>query len=286
MSAKIALLVVQAWLGVTFVVRWAQSLRTVALKHLRPTGYELLVGAATDFFDALGIGSFAPTAALFKARGNVPDELIPGTLNVGHTVPTLVEAFIYITMVRVEPVTLALMIGASVCGAWVGAGVVASWPRRMIQRGLGAALVGAALLMTAQELGALPAGGEAVGLHGGRLLVAVACNAVLGAWMTLGIGLYGPCMVLVGVLGMNMAAAFPIMMGSCAFLMPVASLRFVSRRRYAPRAALGLTLGGAPAVLVAAWVVRSLPLGAMRWLVIVAVLVAAGTMLRGSYGVR
>jgi uncharacterized membrane protein YfcA len=281
-SAKLALLVALGGLGAAFGILWIQSLRGVDRRALRPSGYEVCVGALTDFFDTLGIGSFAPTAALFKVGGNVPDQLIPGTLNVGHSVPTLIQAFIYITIIRVEPTTLALMIAASVAGAWVGAGVVASWSRRRIQRGLGAALVAAALLLAAQQLGVLPAGGEALALHGTRLAVAIACNAVLGAWMTLGIGLYGPCMVLVSVLGMNAAAAFPIMMGSCAFLMPVASVRFLSRQAYAPRAALGLTAGGAPAVLVAAWLVRSLALGAVRWLVVAAVLVAAATMLRSS----
>ena len=282
MSAKVALLVTLACLGATFLGLWIATLRPCEPKAYRPSAYELFVGAFTDFFDTLGIGSFAPTTALFKARATVPDQLIPGTLNVGHTVPTLIQAFIYIAIVRVEPATLALLIASSVAGAWVGAGLVASWPKRRIQRGLGAALVAAAVLLTAQQLGVLPAGGEALALRGTRLGVAIVCNSVLGACMTLGIGLYGPCMVLVSVLGMNATAAFPIMMGSCAFLMPIASVRFLSREAYAPRAALGLTLGGAPAVLVAAWVIRSLPLGAIRWLVVAAVLVAAWTMLRSS----
>ena len=279
MTARLALLVALALVGGIFAVRWTASLR-VASGALRPTAYEVFVGVLTDFFDTLGIGSFAPTTALFKARGRVSDELIPGTLNIGHTVPTLIQAFIYIVIVRVEPVTLALMIGASVAGAWIGAGVVASWSKRRIQGGLGAALVVAAGLLVAQQLGVLPPGGDALALHGARLAVAVACNAVLGAWMTLGIGLYGPCMMLVCALGMNATAAFPIMMGSCAFLMPVASVRFLSRQAYVPRAALGLTLGGSPAVLVAAFLVRALPLVAVRWIVIAAVLAAAWSMLR------
>jgi uncharacterized membrane protein YfcA len=283
LGPKHALLFALALLGAVFLARWIASLTAAARGGpLRPSAYELAVGAVTDFFDTLGIGSFAPTTALFKARDTVPDRLIPGTLNVGHTVPTLVQAFIYIAIVRVEAVTLVLMIAASVAGAWVGAGVVASWSKRSIQRGLGAALVVAAVVLGAQQLGALPAGGEALSLEGGRLALAVGCNAVLGALMTLGIGLYAPCMVLVCALGMNASAAFPIMMGSCAFLMPVAGLRFVAREAYAPRAALGLAAGGAPAVVVAAWVVRSLPLGALRWLVVAAVLVAAQSMLRAA----
>ncbi|HJW69805.1 MAG TPA: permease, partial [Candidatus Binatia bacterium] len=110
----------------------------------------------------------------------------------------------------------------------------------------------------------------------------VAGNLLLGALMTIGIGLYAPCMILVTLLGMNATAAFPIMMGSCAFLMPIAGLRFIRERAYSPRVALGLTLGGIPAVLVAAFVVRSLPLGAVRVLVIVVAVYTAVGMLRAS----
>ena len=97
--------------------------------------------------------------------------------------------------------------------------------------------------------------------------------------MMLGIGLYAPCMILVSLLGMNPTAAFPIMMGSCAFLMPVSSVRFVRTRTYHAQAALGLALGGLPAVLIAAYLVRSMPLGAVRWLVVAVVVYTSINML-------
>ena len=101
--------------------------------------------------------------------------------------------------------------------------------------------------------------------------------------MTLGIGLYAPCMILVGLLGMNPRAAFPVMMGSCAFLMPVGGLRFIEPRAATTCAPLSDSpLGGIPAVLLAAFVVKSLPLTALRWLVVVVVLYTAIAMLRAA----
>jgi uncharacterized membrane protein YfcA len=247
-----------------------------------PSAYEIAVGAITDFLDTLGIGSFATTASLFKLRGAVPDRLIPGTLNVGHALPTLAQALIYIALVRVERMTLVSMIGAAMVGAWLGAGIVARGSKRAIQLGMGLALLGAVLLMLAQQAGLLPRGSEALGLHGGRLAAGLAGNFALGALMTLGIGLYAPCMILVSLLGMNPTAAFPIMMGSCALLMPVAGARFIAKKAYSPSAALGLTLGGLPGVLVAAWIVRALPLQAVRCLVIVVVVYASTAMLRSA----
>jgi uncharacterized membrane protein YfcA len=235
----------------------------------------------TDFFDMLGIGSFAPTTSLYKLGRVVADENIPGTLNVGHMIPTFAEAVISILIIAVdvEAKTLTLMIGAATAGAWLGAGVVSGWPRRRIQLGMGVLLLAAVAIMVARLTGIVPAGGEALGLSGARLAIGIAGNFVLGALMTLGIGLFAPCMILVALLGMQETAAFPIMMGSCAFLMPAASVRFVRSGRYDLPAALGLTLGGTPAVLLAAFVVKSLSLVTVKWLVVVVVVYTAVAML-------
>jgi uncharacterized membrane protein YfcA len=147
---------------------------------------------------------------------------------------------------------------------------------------MGCALLAAAALLLRQLLVGTPAGAGGTSLHGATLVAAVAGNFLLGALMTVGVGLYAPCMILVTLLGMKATAAFPIMMGSCAFLMPFAGLRFVRAAAYAPPAALGLTLGGIPAVLVAAFLVRSLPLDVVRWLVLGVAVYTALAMLRAA----
>ena len=256
-----------------------------------PTALQTGIGFLTNFFDTLGIGSYAPTTALYRFFRLVPDERIPGTMTLGHTLPTVVQAFIFIAIVEVDVATLVLLIAASMAGAWLGAGVVARWPRRRIQLGMGIALTVAALLFVLKNLDemrgtpALP-GGQALALHGTLLAAAFAGNLVLGALMTLGIGLYAPCLIMISLLGMDPKAAFPIMMGSCAFLMPVASVRFLAADAYAVRPALGLALGGVPAVLIAALIVRSLSLTAVRWLVVVVVLYAAVGLLRAAFAAR
>ena len=162
---------------------------------------ELGVGFVTNFFDTLGIGSFAPTTALFKLKGLVPDQWIPGTLNVGHTPPVILQAFFFIAIVDVEPATLAAMIAAAVVGAWFGAGVVAGWPRRTVQLVMGSALLVAAGFFVLQIFEITAPGGEARGLVGAQLGVAVVGSLILGAFMQAGIGFYAPCMVLVSLLG-------------------------------------------------------------------------------------
>jgi uncharacterized membrane protein YfcA len=244
-----------------------------------PTWFQASIGFVTAFFDTLGIGSFATTTAVFNLRNMVPVKLIPGTLNVGHTLATIAQAFIYTKLVPVESRTLLLMIVAAVLGSLMGVGVVVRWPRRKIQIGMGLALLGAAALMLGQQLSLFPVGNDAFGLNGSRLLAGVGGNFVLGALMMLGIGLYAPCMILVCLLGLNPTTAFPIMMGSCAFLMPIASMRFVRTRTYHTQASWGLVLGGFPAVLIAAYLVTSWPLGAVRWLVIVVVVYTSLNML-------
>jgi uncharacterized membrane protein YfcA len=244
-----------------------------------PTALQIAIGFVTAFFDTLGIGSFATTTAVYKLRNMVPVKLMPGTLNVGHTLPTIAQAFIYTQIVPVDSTTLVLMIVAAVAGSWLGAGVVVRWPRRRVQIGMGLALLGAAVLMLMTALDLFPAGGDTLGLSGVRLGIGLAGNFLLGALMMLGIGLYAPCMILVYLLGMAPTAAFPIMMGSCAFLMPMTTVRFVKTRTYHVQAALGLALGGLPAALIAALIVKSLPLGAVRWLVVFVVIYTSINML-------
>ena len=251
---------------------------------VRPTASGLLLGAVTNFFDTLGIGSFASTTAYVKFRRLVRDELIPGTLNVGHALPTITQAIIFTTAIAVAPLTLVSMVAAAVAGGYLGAGIVARLPRRSVQLGMGIALLVAAGLFTMKIVGVLPPGGNALGLSGGVLLFAVCANFVLGALMSLGIGLYAPCLMLVSLLGMNPIAAFPIMMASCACLMPVGSLKFIRERKYDRRTAVGLAIGGIPGVLVAAFIVKSLPLDWLYWLVVVVVLYAAVLMLRSGLG--
>ena len=216
----------------------------------------------------------------------VPDELIPGTLNAGHTLPVILQAFIYITAIQVDALTLVLMIASAVAGAWCGAGVVARLPRRRVQVGMAIALLTAGGVMLVSQWGLFPVGGTATALRGWPLVAGVAGNFVFGALSTLGIGLYAPCMTLVSLLGMTPAAAFPIMMGSSAFLMPVASVRFIWSKAYFAPMAAGLAAGGLLGVPIAAFIVKSLPLTALRYLVIVLVFYAALLMLRPALASR
>ncbi len=288
MTTKAALLLALAVLTSTYAVYWifiarqGRKSRGASGNASRPSFLLAAIGFVTNFFDTLGIGSFAPSTSIFKLRKLVPDELIPGTLNVGHALPTITQAFIYITIVEVDMTTLVLMIAASVVGSFLGAGMVAAWPRRKVQIGMGLALLAAAIFFMMTNLDVFPPGGDTLGLTGVKLGLGVAGNFLLGALMTLGIGLYAPCMILVALLGMNPRAAFPIMMGSCAFLMPVGGMRFIAKGSYSFGPALGLALGGIPGTLIAAFIVKSLPMIAVRWLVVVVVIYASAAMLRSA----
>jgi uncharacterized membrane protein YfcA len=285
-TGAVGLVSVLALVALAYVGRWWTLERSRSRNAIRPEQSprftDALVGFVTNFFDTLGIGSFAPTTAYFKLHQRMPDEQIPGTLNTGQALPTMTQALIFIATVGVDLTTLISMILAAVLGAWLGVGFVARLSRRAIQLGMGGALLCAALLYLASNLHWMPGGGEASGLRGFPLLIAVSANALLGALMMLGVGLYAPCLILVSLLGMSPLAAFPIMMGSCGLLMPIGGARFVRSGRYNLGAALGLTLGGIPGVLVAAYIVKSLPIVWLRWLVLVVVVYAALQMLRSS----
>jgi uncharacterized membrane protein YfcA len=347
------MLTIKSWLFIAlggftafYLITWLSAIRRKpAGEPIAPGPIHAGIGFVANFFDTLGIGSFATTTSFFRFLKLVKDEVIPGTLNVGHTLPTITQAFIYIAILRVEMTTLILLIVASVLGMWLGAGITTKWPRRKIQIGMGIALLMAASFLlykifsqdaasfkvTEQVLTSLKTEGipddvleklqsvknqqvndkeqflallkttvgdeqavkfeslileyareGPVGLHGLKLWIGVAGNFILGALMSLGIGLYGPCLIMITLLGMNPKAAFPIMMGSCAFLMPVGSAQFIRKGSYNLRAALGLALGGIPAVLIAAYIVKELDLKYVMWLVVVVVVYTAISMLRSA----
>ncbi|MHC1712351.1 MAG: sulfite exporter TauE/SafE family protein [Solidesulfovibrio sp.] len=240
------------------------------------------VGMLTNFFDALGIGSYAPTTAIFKFFKMVPDRIIPGTLTVSMTVPVIAEAFIFTTIIKVEPTTLFTMIAASIVGAVFGASIVARMPEKKIQLGMGAALFIVAVIFIAGLLGIMPVGGEAIGLTGMALIIGIVGNLILGALMTIGIGLYAPCMALVYALGMSPRVAFPIMMASCAFLMPAAGIKFIKEQAYDMKSSIIISITGVLGVLIAAYVVKELPLTILKWLVVVVILYTSAIMIRSA----
>ena len=284
LSMRSWLFVALGVVGMVYLWIWVSSVRSRrGSEPAMPTPLHLGIGFVTNFFDTLGIGSFAPTTALYRFWNQVQDEIIPGTLNVGHTLPVIAQAFIYIAIIEVDVVTLILLIVAAVLGMWLGAGVVVKLPRRAIQIGMGFAMLVAASLMLMTIFNQTMRGGEALGLTGGKLVIGIIGNFVLGSLGSIGIGLYGPSLIMISLLGMNPVAAFPIMMGSGAFLMPVGSTRFIRTGSYNLRAALGLALGGIPAVLLAAFIVKSLDLYYVRWLVVIVVIYTAFSLLRSAW---
>jgi uncharacterized membrane protein YfcA len=268
-------------ISAVFAIAWVRAAKRGPESN-RPTVAAMSVGAVTSFLDTLGIGSFAPTTALFKLLRIVKDELIPGTLNVGLAASGIAEAIIYVKSIVIDPALLAGTISSAVLGAWLGAGVVSRMPRRAIQVGMGVALLIAAAVFTGVALGALPGGGDALALGGWKFGLAIVVCFVLGALMTLGIGFYAPCMIMLALMGMAPTVAYPIMMGSCALLQPVAGIKFLKTRRMDFSASLSMTLSGLIGVAIAAFIVKSLPLFWLRILVIIVVTYAAEEMLRSA----
>jgi len=268
---------------VLFAIWFIYILTTDYLKHKNnledvswfKTG---LIGFLVNFFDVLGIGAFAPQTALLKFTKQTSDKLIPGTMNVANTIPVLIQAIIFIKVIEVEPITLIVMFLTAMGGAMIGAGIVAKLSENKIRLTMSIALLITAGFMLANKLHLIHGEGVAIGIHGWKLVIAAVVNFILGAMMTAGVGLYAPCMALVFLLGLSPQVAFPIMMGSCAFLMPPASYKFIKSGAYNRKAAIGMAIPSIIAVLIAAFIVKSLPLDTLRWLVICIILYTSITM--------
>ena len=242
-----------------------------------------LIGLVVNFFDTLGIGSFAPLTAMLKFFKQTEDKKIPGTLNVGCTAPMILQAFIFMSGIKVETVTLVSMLLAAMAGSFFGATIVSKLDEKKVQFTMGVSLLIVALVILAGQLNLMPGGGSAIGLHGVKLIIAIVGNFILGILMTVGVGLYAPCMALVCVLGMNPKVAFPIMMGSCAFLLPMSSTKFVKSNAYDKKASIAISIFGIVGVLIAAFIVKELPIKTLTWMMIFVIIYTSITMFKCYY---
>lgn len=243
-----------------------------------------IIGFVTNFFDTWGIGSFAPTQASFKFTKTSPDETVPGTLNVGDTLPVSVEAILFLNFVDIEPLTLVTMLVAAAAGAYIGAGIVSKWNVKTIRIVMAALLVICAVVTACRTAGVGPFGmaGTALGLSGVKLIIGIVANFLLGALMMVGFGLYSPCLALVAMLGMNIGTAFPIMMGSCALLMNVSVFKFVKEGKYDRRATLMLMFPGALGAFAAYKIACFFSLTTLSYIVCVVMVVTAVMYLKDA----
>lgn len=233
-----------------------------------------IIGFVANFLDTLGIGSFAPSSAAFKMTKSVDDVLVPGTLNVGDTVPVCVEAFLFFGFVEMDVLTLVLMLVASVLGSALMANVVSKFDRKKVRYALfvGLFLLATSVLMKVMNWGPFDTVGTAMSLRGIKLVIALVGNFVFGALMSIGVGLYAPCMAMVLALGMDAGCAFPAMMGSCAYLMAFGNgPKFIAEGRYDMFASWMQAIFGACGVFVAYLFVESLSLNTLTKVIVVIV---------------
>jgi len=271
-------------IGLATLVYLLMLLRAAIKDRLIPSGEGVIVGAITNFFDTLGIGSFAPTMAWFKLRKLVPDRLIPCTMLVGHGLPTLTQAIIFLLLlgVLVDPVLLVGCFLAVLLGGVLGAPLVARTRVWIIQLIVGCALILAATLYTLTNLGLMPGGGTASSLPLTLMIIAIVANFIFGVLLNFGIGNYAPTLIMLSLMGLDPRLSFPIMAGGAAMAVAGAGVRHISMGEIDLRLAIGMALGGIPGVFVAALIVKTMPLELLRWMVIVVVLYAALMMLRAA----
>ncbi|MEL7596488.1 sulfite exporter TauE/SafE family protein [Aeromonas veronii] len=237
-----------------------------------------LIGGVANFLDTLGVGSFAVKTACYKQFKLIDDRVLPGTLNGQCVLPTVTQSLIFVGAVAVEPLTLISMMMAAAAGAAWGARHVASFDRQTIRLMMAISLLVVAGLIFAGLLGLFPVGGDAMGLSGYKLAIALLGNFIFGVLMNVGIGLFAPCMTLVYLLGMNPLAAFPIMMGSTAVLSVFSAGTFIRKGAFDAKAVLAVAIFGPIGVVLAAMLVKSMDMEMLKWLVAFIVIYTSWTM--------
>jgi uncharacterized membrane protein YfcA len=272
-------------LGLAAAMYIATLVRAAAKRHAAPLPEGIVLGAITNFFDTLGIGSFAPTMAWLKFRKLTSDRLIPATMIVGHTPPAMTQGIIFLILlgVFVDPVLLAGCVIALLVGGLMGAPIAAKSRVWIVQSVVAFALILAAILYAMTNLHLMPHGGTATSLPLPLMIVAIVANFMFGVLLNFGIGNYAPSLVIFSLMGMDPHLCFPIMAAGAGLAGVGASIRYINMGEIDLRMTTAIALGGIPAVLIAAFVVKEMSVDMLRWLVIVVVLYAAIVMLRSAY---
>lgn len=275
-------------LGLSILFFAMMLARAAVARRAVPRLEAVLLGAIVSFFDTLGIGSFAPTTAWMKFRKLVPDRLIPPTLLVGLTPPAMTESVIFLILlgVMVDPVLLFGCSIAVLLGGLLGVPLVARARVWVVQLVVAVGLILAASAYAMTNLNLMPGGGTLSSLPLGLTIAAIAANFVFGILLNFGVGNYAPTLVMLSLMGMNPRLCFPIMAAGAALMGAGACVRHIQLGHIDLRVVLGLGLGGIPAVVIAAFVVKAMPLELLRWLVILVVLYAAAVMLRAAIAGR
>jgi uncharacterized membrane protein YfcA len=271
-------------LALAIIVYASVLARAAIARRAAPTGEALILGAVVNFFDTFGIGSFAQTTAWMKFRKMVPDRLIPPTMIAGLTPPAMVESIIFLILlgVQVDPVLLFGGAMATFVGGIVGAPLVVRARAWIVQMtvAIGLALAGIAFVLAIA--GKLPAGGTASGLPMGLTIVAIAASFAFGLLANFGVGNYAPTLAMLSLMGMDPHYCFPIMASGASLMGAGSSVRFVKIPEIDLRIVVGLTLGGIPAVLVAALIVKTMDVDVLRYVITVVVFYTAAVMARAS----
>lgn len=242
--------------------------------------------AFVEFFifllSTFGISDFAIGAAVYPKLKWTTDEKLPGTLNTQCVIPVAVMALSYISSIEVDLTTLLVAIIAQVVGAYISPRYVVKLPVRIIKRFVATGLIVAAGLIVAGKVGIYPTGGTATGLTGFKLVLLGVLSFVYGAVNNIGIGSYALTSATVYALGLSPLVAFPIMMGACTFSVPVGSMQFIKLDSYSRKITLFAAIFGSLGVLVAVFVVKSLDVALLQWVVVAVVLFSAAQMIASS----
>ena len=271
-------------LGLAILVYALVLTRAAIAARATPRVEALLLGAVVNFFDTFGISSFAQTTAWMKFRRMVPDRLIPPTMIAGLTPPAMAESIVFLWLlgVRVDPVLLFGAAMATFAGGVVGAPLVVRARAWIVQMTVAIGLTIAGIANVLGILGQLPVGGTASGLPLGLTIVGISVSFVLGLLANFGVGNYAPSLVMFSLMGMDPHYCFPIMASGASLMGAGSSIRFIKVPDIDLKIVVGLTLGGIPAVLVAALIVKSMNVDVLRYVITVVVFYTGAVMARAA----
>ncbi|MFR5585763.1 MAG: hypothetical protein ACLTLQ_19785 [[Clostridium] scindens] len=259
---------------ITILIAYAIYMYRDIIKHKEKDSFFHMIlygimGFVLNLLDTLGVGSNATQMAFFKLTKLSPDEHLPANGNVIFAIPVGVEFLLFLDIVEVDTVTLITMLVSSVLGAIVRGEDCQQAAGEYLEKdpGCHTALRSGDSDLQVKRIRSFWHDGGRNRTYGRQARYRHCSQFCIRSIDDLRGRAICTIMALCALLGMNISVAFPIMMGSCAFLMPPASVEFVKSGKYNRPAAAIATITGIFGVLAAYYIVKSMPITLLTWIV-------------------
>ena len=241
------------------------------------------IGLIANFFDTLGIGSFALIIAMRGMLKVMPDDIrLIGTMNIHAVFIAVVQTLIFLNVFQVDTTNLIISIVMISLGSILSGIIAIRIKHTLVHKIMLAAFIVTGILLLFSQLNILPISSNSTVITGYMLIPFAIFMFIAGMLPGFGIGYYSLIKSSIFLFGVSPIVAFPLMAAASAFQQPITSAIFISNKKFYFKSALLLGISGSVGVLLAAPLISKIDPRTLKWWLLFVVVYNIITFARSS----